>query len=308
MTPIELHPEVLLDGALHAELDAEERKVLGAHVSECPACAMHLGAHQLFRHELGEGDEDPALNLAAADRAIAAVRAAQDHLLLRRGRARWSTRVMLAALVLGGIAVGAYFAPRHRPSVTVIDQPAGIPLPADSGSRTGPNGAATAVPAAEVGRTASGPEAAAPERSSTPAQTVSRVRPGAKPVPSDSAEVLFARANQLRRDRRDSEAMTLYRQLQRAFPDSREAKLSQATLATLLLEHGQATEALSGFDSYLRSGDTGAMTEDALVGRARALMKLDRRDQERATWQELLARFPNSIHTSRARTRLGELR
>jgi TolA-binding protein len=39
-----------------------------------------------------------------------------------------------------------------------------------------------------------------------------------------------------------------------------------------------------------------------------ALMKLNQRDQERATWQELLARFPNSIHASRARSRLGELR
>jgi TolA-binding protein len=136
-----------------------------------------------------------------------------------------------------------------------------------------------------------------------------RAKPNAgKALPSDGPEELFARANQLRRSGRDSEAMTLYRELQRAYPDSREARLSQATLARLLLEHGQASEALSGFDSYLKSGDTGAMTEDALVGRAMALMKLNQRDQERATWQELLARFPNSIHASRARARLGELR
>jgi TolA-binding protein len=302
MTAIELHPEVQLDRARHGQLAAGEREVLDAHVATCPACALHVGAPELFRLELGERDGDAALDLVVIDRAIAAIRAEGDQALSRRGRpGRWSVRLMMAALVLGGIAAGAYYAPRYRPPVSSTGQPAGIATPEETGPRTGPGRAETASQPEEVQQAASQPSATAP--------THPRARPGgAKAAPSDGPEELFARANQLRRSGRDSESMALYRELQRAFPESREAKLSQATLARLLLEHGQASEALSGFDSYLKSGDTGVMTEDALVGRAMALMKLNQRDQERATWQNLLARFPNSIHASRARARLGELR
>jgi TolA-binding protein len=309
MTPIELHPEGLLDRALHGGLGAEEREVLGAHVNACPACAVHLRARELFQYELAERDEDSASDLLAVNRAMSAVRADGETPLSRRGRMRWPIRVMMAALVLGGFVAGAYYARGHRSSSAPTGKPAGIATAGGLGPRTSPATVATAAQPAEVERASSGPVTNAPGLSSSAAQPHLRTKPGAAmPVASDSADALFARANQLRRNGRDSEAMTVYRELQRAFPDSREAKLSQATLARLQLEHGQAAEALSGFDSYLKSGASGSMTEDALVGRAMALMKLSQRDEERATWQELLVRFPNSIHASRARARLGELR
>jgi TolA-binding protein len=153
--------------------------------------------------------------------------------------------------------------------------------------------------------------AAAPRAARAPEHSAGSVvsKPGEpKAISALTAEELFARANQARRSGRDESAMALYRELQRLYPASPEAELSKATLARLLLDHGQAEQALHGFDAYLGSGRTGAMSEDALVGRAGALMQLNRRSEERATWQELLRRYPTSIHASRARARLGELR
>jgi TolA-binding protein len=307
MTVVDLHPETLLDRALSGELEAEERTVLDAHLVTCPACAVHLEARTLFRTELDERDGDAALDLASIDRAMVAAGAeAVQPLVYRR---RWSVRLFMAALVLGGIAAGAHYGTRPRSTVSFTSQPAGIPSEEATGRRTGLEQAQTAEQPAEGTQGGSQPETAAAGPSSAGSPMRARGKPATgKAILSEGPDELFARANQLRRSGRDSEAMALYRELQRAYPDSRQARLSQATLARLQLDHGQASEALSGFDSYLKSGDTGAMTEDALVGRAMALMKLNQRDQERATWQELLARFPNSIHASRARARLGELR
>ncbi len=308
MTLVDLHPEALLDRALHGELDAGESAALDAHLAGCAACALHLDARTLFRDELAERDGDAARNLESIDQAMTAVRAqAAEPLVYRR---RWSVRFFMAALVLGGIAAGAYYGPRLRPAAISTGQPAGVPSQGnDTGRRTGPDQPQMADQPAENEQRVSLPETALAGSASAASAMHPRAKPSAsRATTTGGAQELFARANQLRRSGRDSEAMALYRELQHAFPDSREAKISQATLARLLLEHGQASEALSGFDSYLKSGDTAAMTEDALVGRAMALMKLQQRDQERATWQELLARFPNSIHASRARARLGELR
>ena len=51
----------------------------------------------------------------------------------------------------------------------------------------------------------------------------------------------------------------------------------------------------------------GKLDEESMVGRALALHKLGKRDQERAAWAALLSQHPNSIHAARARQRLSEL-
>jgi TolA-binding protein len=311
MTTIELHPEHLLGRV--AELEAEERASLDRHVAACPACALHLRARELMGDDLRPRQTDAALDLAAIDRAMALVQSERDDASRHHGSSRWSVRVLMAALVLGGVAAGARYTHRHEPAASPSAGRVELGAPGDVGPRTTRGGPRVATQPAEALETRETPANPVPP-DPVPRSPASQPLPprakavGPKALPSESAEELFARANQLRRGGRDAEAMAAYRELQRAFPNSREGKLSQATLARLELEHGRAAEALSGFDSYLKSGDTGAMTEDALVGRAVALQKLDRRDEERATWQELLARFPNSIHRSRARARLGELR
>jgi TolA-binding protein len=94
--------------------------------------------------------------------------------------------------------------------------------------------------------------------------------------------------------------------LQDQFPASAEAELSRVTLALLLLDSGDAQGALSGFERYLAGASRGLEAE-ALVGRARALGRLGRRDLEAAAWQEVQRKYPRSIYGRQATERLSAL-
>jgi TolA-binding protein len=122
-------------------------------------------------------------------------------------------------------------------------------------------------------------------------------------VPDLDARQLFVAAGQARRARNFAEAEGLYRDLQAHFPGSPEATLSFLSLGDLLLSQGAIAQALAQFDAYLASGDA-MMAEEALVGRARALARLGRTEEERAAWRALLSRFPQSDYRWRAQQRL----
>ena len=119
-----------------------------------------------------------------------------------------------------------------------------------------------------------------------------------------TASALFADANRARtRVRRQSHPAV---PPLRRFPRSREAELSQLTLARLLLDSGDARSALGGFDTYL--GQSGrALQAEALVGRALSLRALGRRDAEIAAWRDVLARHPRSVYARQASERLSAL-
>jgi TolA-binding protein len=72
-----------------------------------------------------------------------------------------------------------------------------------------------------------------------------------------------------------------------------------------MLEQGQASGALSQFDRYLARRSQGPLAQEALFGKASALSRLGRLEEERRTWETLLARFPTSIYRDRAHERLG---
>jgi TolA-binding protein len=129
--------------------------------------------------------------------------------------------------------------------------------------------------------------------------------PSTAPPQVDAAQ-LFIEANAARRAGRDEAALALYRTLQQRFPASREARLSFAIAGSLLLDQGNAEGAAQQFETYI--AQAGPLAEDALVGRATALRRLGRVEQERDTWQELLRRFPRSAHAEHARARLNALR
>jgi hypothetical protein len=73
----------------------------------------------------------------------------------------------------------------------------------------------------------------------------------------------------------------------------------------MLLDDGDAPGALRSFDDYLRRG--GPLGEDVMLGRALALQRLGRADDESAAWSALLASYPASVHATRARRRLLDL-
>jgi hypothetical protein len=122
-----------------------------------------------------------------------------------------------------------------------------------------------------------------------------------------TAASLFAAANRARRERRFADAAQLYQTLRRSYPASEEATQSLLSLADMLLAQGQTDAALARFDAYLAS-PAPVLAEEALVGRARALARIEGRGaDERAAWLELLARYPRSTYAWRARQRLVDL-
>jgi hypothetical protein len=123
--------------------------------------------------------------------------------------------------------------------------------------------------------------------------------------PSNAAK-LFAEGNQARRLGQVGRAFTFYQLLQEQHPGSSEAELSRVTVATLLLNGGDASGALKGFERYL-AGPSRALEAEALVGRARALQRLGRKQSAAAAWREVQRRFPSSVYARQAAERLTAL-
>ena len=133
------------------------------------------------------------------------------------------------------------------------------------------------------------------------------------PPPADSpvtAAELFRDANAERRAGNIGRSIDLYRSLQKRHPDAPETQASRVSLGRLLLDRqGDANGALAQFDAYLKGApaDGGSLAEEARVGRALAFEKLGRKDDERRAWEDLVSRHPQSLHSARARERLGVL-
>jgi TolA-binding protein len=147
--------------------------------------------------------------------------------------------------------------------------------------------------------------AAAPSSGDMPSSKDSASKEPAQKEPPSAAK-LFVEANQARRSGDVGRASGLYHLLQDQFPGSPEAELSRVTLALLLLDSGDAQAALSGFERYL-AGSSRALEAEALVGRARALGRLGRRDLEVSAWQEVQRKYARSIYGRQASERLSAL-
>jgi TolA-binding protein len=144
------------------------------------------------------------------------------------------------------------------------------------------------------------------------AALAARARDGEAPRP-DGAERLFAEANARRKAGDTAGARRLYMELAKRYPGSPEAQVSNASLGRLLLERADDPEgALEQFDRLLARPAANmaqpALAEEALFGRATALMRLGRTKDEKQTWLELLKRYPGSVYTERANERLRALK
>jgi TolA-binding protein len=121
----------------------------------------------------------------------------------------------------------------------------------------------------------------------------------------DESARLFSLANGARRRGELGRSLGIYQELQARFPGSPEAVLSHVMVGRLQLGRGNNTLALAEFGRYLRAEPGGALAQEALEGKARALERLGRVREERAAWKRLLSRYPNSIYARTARERLG---
>lgn len=135
-------------------------------------------------------------------------------------------------------------------------------------------------------------------------------RPVTKPEedarPALAAE-LFGTANRARDQRLTAQAERLYLRLQTRFPRSSEAQLSLVSLGRLRLDAGRPLQALAAFDAYLARAAAGPMQHEALAGRALALEKLARPEDEARAWRTLLESHPESLFQARAKARLRVL-
>jgi TolA-binding protein len=172
-------------------------------------------------------------------------------------------------------------------------QPAADPVPTRHGPLTGRLATPKAAPAISLAST------------SATSDVKEAAKEPAAATPATSAK-LFGEANQARRSGDIGRASGLYRLLQEQFPGSAEAELSRVTLSLLLLDSGDAQGALVGFERYLAGASRGLEAE-ALVGRARALGRLGRRDLEASAWREVQRKYPRSIYGRQATERLAAL-
>jgi TolA-binding protein len=203
-----------------------------------------------------------------------------------------TTNGRAAAARLGSVAATATEATAtatevEAPSEPVLEpQPQPVTLPAPAG-----------LPITHV--------AFPPARAPNPAVAVA---PAPAPAPTTPAPTtasgLFDSANAARRDGDTTTALARYDALGVQYPQSPEARVAKATTGKLLLDRGDAAGALSRFDAYLASGAS-ELREEAMAGRATALERLGRGDDEVRAWAALLAAYPGTPYAVHAKTRVG---
>ncbi|MCA9665856.1 MAG: PEGA domain-containing protein, partial [Myxococcales bacterium] len=138
-----------------------------------------------------------------------------------------------------------------------------------------------------------------------PSQAPDKPTPRARAV-KVSVEVLRARAQKARAERRWRAAAAAYRQLVQRSP--RRAGAARLSLAELELVHlGHPRAALAHFARYLAQHPKGLLAAEALWGKARALRALGRSKAEREALETLVRRFAHAPQVTLARRRLRAL-
>lgn len=276
-----IHPDYLFDLERQATLTESERALREQHLRSCSTCRLEHGFRSDFAREPLENAEDRALLERAVQGALATITLPPAPQRL----GRWVVPSAIGAGVLAAGLAAAALRDQRAPVVAASGPPSVVrPLPA---------------PASPAAPTATEP--AKPAISSEP----ERMSP--RPTTTTAAQ-LFARANSARRAGETTEAVRLYRRLLAEFPASREARTSEVTMARLLLDtRGDAAGALGLLDRYVRESPDGNLAEEARLGRAEALARLEQPEAEAVAWAELLEYFPSTVHRGRAEARLQEL-
>jgi TolA-binding protein len=292
-------PENLLGLRRAGQLDAAQARLLDVHLQSCAACALDESLHESFEKDGRPQVTDDDLIARVVDSTLVQRRRL-------RGRRSWSLAIGLAAalvMVAGLASAAAWYYSRGMPRPA---QPVSQMIAAPVARPVTPVPPAPIMPESELAP----PEPAPVEQPRPPSV---RTRPHRRPVvlgespaaPAMDLKELFAAANEARRAGQLDHAGQLYAELQRRFPDSREALLSCVSYGRILLDRGRAAEALAQFERHIRGAPGGVLMADALYGQARALTSLHRETEARRCWADLLSRFPDSIYADVARSHLG---
>jgi TolA-binding protein len=302
---MDLHPEDLLECDAVGELTPAERERLQMHLRHCAACRLERRVRDDFQRVADDLNPDVRALVASA---LGTKRARSHRLRVRARVARLRFGLVAAALfALTGLAAAAAGWPLLRSALRRPDDAVPRAVSTTVGARFEAHGAAGA-PTEPVLDT---PEPLAIALSSAPPGAPSPGDPArasvsrASPPPLEDASSLFTAANATRRRGEHERAAALYRRLILRYPASVEAHESLAVLGRMLLDDGDAAGALEAFEAYLSRG--GALAAEALLGKALALQRLGRPDEERSAWSALVDTYPDSVHADRARARLRDL-
>lgn len=126
-------------------------------------------------------------------------------------------------------------------------------------------------------------------------------------TPPPAADDLLRRAQDALAAKDTRGAVRAYNRLLRTHPKSPQARAARLSLGRLELSAGHAKKALSHYDAYLR-GKGGTMRREAKLGRIDALHALGRTSAERSAIEAFLDAHPSTVHATRLRTRLDDLR
>ncbi len=309
MTTLDLHPEDLLDKALHDadELLTAERDQLSSHLAQCKVCRFELAARADFRKVLALGDFEPFGDASTKGHARPPPTRARPH---RRTLAFAAAAAASLVTVTAMGAVAQWAGVWHR--LPALAQPERWqPSFAAGADPSLPQGTPTGTPA---------PSLAPPSRPPAKPLTPSGSRPaalsrppalmlppaGARLVDGHEASVLFDAATRARDYGDTREAIALYRTLAERYPSAPEAPLTEVELGRLLLDTGDAEQALEPLKAYLRGGNRD-VREEVLYTVALAFSRLHRADDEATAWSELIRGYPHSVHVELARARLREI-
>lgn len=124
--------------------------------------------------------------------------------------------------------------------------------------------------------------------------------------PSLSPDDLLDRAQRALRAGDERRALIAYEHLTRRYPRTAAGRSALVTLGRMRLERGQSSRALAAFDRYLRGGD-GLLSEEAAMGRIRALRRLGRMASERRAIEAFLGQYPRSVHVAELKRRSAKL-
>lgn len=284
-------PDDIVHQLLQGKATDEERRVYLAHVEDCDDCRLELVLARDFDAVLvtQPGDDEIATRIGA--RVARAPRrsgrrfvwAAAAILLGTAGAAAGTNADLRKSLTLRFFGEKSEesrpFPPAPRtsahppPSVSPEEKPLAPPVDAEDEE------AAKVVPGPALKKS--------PERA----------------MPQNSAAELFASANTLRRAGRSAEAQKIYSTLLQRHPKSQEALVSHVSLGRLVKGSAPA-QALQHFNAYLGQSGHTTLAAEALYGKASALAALGDTAAEKATWRQLLQRFPSSVYAERARAQL----
>lgn len=306
-------PEDLSVRARQGSLSEAERPALERALasSQTLAVAHRVGTDFDRIGLVRSGDDELVARLA--DLTLDSARPRSRVALVRR-------RLLLglaAALTMAGSAAAWHGAAllRSAPLAPSLASPAPKPVSSAHVTRLGTPEAlkppAAVVPPSEPSPSEPSPSepspvAALPAVSANLASTTDSARATATlPRSVEDAAALFREAAAARRSSDFGRARLLYLRLERDFPGSAEAQLTPVSLGKVLLLMGRAGEAERQFSLYSSSG--GALSEEALVGRAQSLARLGRVSDEQDVWQRLLRDFPRSVYAGEANQRLSAL-